>query len=197
MNIRLLDSLPWPKSKLRCNIDTKLEPLGESAVVAVYNTHARTERGVSELRRAGVDLRTLSVIGKHTLTDEYAVGCYSDGTSLKNCGRTDVGWGLFWRLLVGSAFFAIPEIGPVLVAGPLAGRIVAALESAAVLGGLSAIGASLVAMGIPRNCVSEYETALKTDKYLLLVNGSTIEVGKARGILESTLLAEVGIGVAR
>ncbi len=64
--------------------------------------------------------------------------------------------------------------------------IIGALEGAVVVGGLSAIGAGLVGMGIPKNSVVEYELALKTDKYLLMVNGSASEVDKAKGILEST-----------
>jgi hypothetical protein len=32
----------------------------------------------------------------------------------------------------------------------------------------------------------EYELALKTDKYLLMVHGSSADVDKARGILEAT-----------
>jgi len=52
------------------------------------------------------------------------------------------------------------------------------------VGGLSAIGAGLVGMGIPKDSVVEYELALKTDKFLLLVHGSAAAVDKARLILE-------------
>ena len=48
------------------------------------------------------------------------------------------------------------------------------------------IGAGFVSMGIPKNSVVEYELALKTDQFLLLVNGSTAKVEKARGILAAT-----------
>jgi len=44
-------------------------------------------------------------------------------------------------MLFGSAFFFIPGIGPLLVAGPLITWIVGAAEGAVVVGGLSAIGA--------------------------------------------------------
>jgi hypothetical protein len=45
--------------------------------------------------------------------------------------------------MFGSAFFAIPGLGPILVAGPLVASIVGALEGAAVGRGLSALGAGL------------------------------------------------------
>ena len=41
-------------------------------------------------------------------------------------------------------------------------------------------------MGIPKDSVIEYELALKTDKYLLFVNGTAAEVDTARSILEKT-----------
>ena len=80
----------------------------------------------------------------------------------------------------------IPGIGPVLVAGPLVGWIVGAVEGTVVVGGLSAIGAGLVGMGIPKDTVVEYELALKTDKFLLMVHGSEAAVDKAKDILEGT-----------
>lgn len=158
----------------------------QSSVVAVYGTHEGAEQGVKELQRAGVNMQTLSIIGKDTHTDEQVVGYYNTGDRMKYWGKTGALWGGFWGLMFGSAFFAIPGIGPVLVAGPVIAWIVGALEGAIVVGGMSAIGAGLVGMGIPNNSVIEYELALKTDKYLLMVNGSAAEVDKARGIMEST-----------
>jgi hypothetical protein len=156
------------------------------AMVAVYGTHDGAEAGVKELQRAGIDMSTLSIIGKDTHTDEHVVGYYNTGDRMKYWGKTGAFWGGFWGLLFGSAFFVIPGIGPVLVAGPAVAWIVGALEGALVFGGISAIGAGLVGMGIPKDSVIEYELALKTDKYLLMVNGTEAEVNRARKILEST-----------
>jgi hypothetical protein len=105
---------------------------------------------------------------------------------MKYWGKTGAFWGGFWGLLFGSAFFAIPGIGPVLVAGPLVAWIIGALEGAAVFGSLSAIGAGLYGMGIPKDSVVQYEMALKTDQFLLMVHGAVAEVEKAREIIEST-----------
>ena len=157
-----------------------------NAVVAVYATQEGAEQGVKELQRAGIDMRTLSIIAKGTHTDEHVVGYYNTGDRMKSWGKAGAFWGGFWGLLFGSAFFAIPGIGPILIAGPVIGWIVAALEGAVVVGGLSAIGAGLVGMGIPKDSVVEYELALKTDKYLLMVHGSSAEVDKARDILVNT-----------
>jgi hypothetical protein len=95
-------------------------------------------------------------------------------------------WGGFWGLLFGSALFAIPGLGPILVAGPLVAWIVAGLEGAAVVGGVSAVGAGLVSIGIPKDSVLKYEVALKTDKFLLVVHGTPEAVDKAKNIIGGT-----------
>ena len=119
------------------------------------------------------------------------MGYYNNGDRMKYWGKAGAFWGGFWGLLFGSAFFAIPGIGPVLVAGPLVAWIVGALEGAVVVGGVSAIGAGLYGMGIPKDSVVQYEMALKTDKFLLMVHGTATEVEKAKDIIERTLPAKV------
>jgi hypothetical protein len=86
----------------------------------------------------------------------------------------------------GAAAFAIPGLGPILVAGPLVGWIIAGLEGAAVVGGVSAVGAGLVSIGIPKDSVLKYDVALKTDKFLLVVHGSPDAVAKAKEIIAGT-----------
>jgi hypothetical protein len=158
----------------------------QNAVVAIYETHAGAEEAIKELERAGIDLHALSIVGKNTHTDEHVVGYYNAGDRMKYWGKTGAFWGGVWGLLFGSAFFAIPGIGPVLVAGPMVAWIVAALEGAAVMGGLSAVGAGLYSIGIPKDSVVQYEMAIKTDKFLLMVHGTAGEVETARSILGNT-----------
>ncbi len=157
-----------------------------NAVVAVYDTHVEAEEAVKALQRAGIDMRTLSVVGKNTHTDEHVVGYYNTGDRMKYWGKTGAFWGGFWGLLFGAAFFAVPGLGPILAAGPVVAWIVGALEGATLFGGLSAIGAGLYSMGIPKDSVVQYETALKTDQFLLMVHGATAEVAKAAEVLQGT-----------
>ena len=158
----------------------------QNAVVAVYGTHAEAEEAVKMLQRAGIDMRTLSIVGRDTHTEEHPVGYYNAGDRMKYWGKAGAFWGGLWGMLFGSAFFFIPGIGPLLVAGPLVAWIVGGLEGAAVVGGLSALGAALVGMGIPKDSVVQYELALKTDKFLLMVQGPASLVEKARDIIGAT-----------
>jgi uncharacterized membrane protein len=164
----------------------EIEMSEQNAVVAVYETHEGAEEAVKELQRAGIDLHALSIVGKGAHTDEHVVGYYNTGDRMKYWGKTGAFWGGLWGLLFGSALFAIPGIGAVLVAGPVVAWIVGALEGAAVVGGFSAIGAGLYSMGIPKDSVLQYETELKTDRFLLMVHGSAREVETARAIIANT-----------
>jgi hypothetical protein len=157
-----------------------------NSVVAVYDSHDEAEHAIKALQQAGVDMKSLSIAGRGTHTDEHVVGYYNAGDRMKYWGKVGAFWGGFWGLLFGSALFAIPGIGPVLVAGPLVGWIVAGLEGAVVVGGVSALGAGLVSIGIPKDSVIKYEAALKTDKFLLIVHGSPDAVYGARFILDGS-----------
>jgi len=159
---------------------------GTNSVAAIYATHEQAEHAIKELQKAGVDMKSLSIAARDTHTDEHVVGYYNAGDRMKYWGKVGAFWGGFWGFLFGSGLFLIPGLGPILVAGPLVAWIIAGLEGAAVVGGVSAIGAGLVSIGIPKDSVLKYEVALKTDKFLLVVHGTPGAVANAHEILART-----------
>jgi hypothetical protein len=161
------------------------------AVIAVYDNHSAAEDAVKELQKSGFDMKKLSVVGKDYHTDEQVVGYYNAGDRMKYWGKWGAFWGGFWGLLFGAAFFWVPAIGPVLVGGPLVAWIVAGLEDAVVVGGLSAIGAGLFSIGIPKDSIVTYETAIKAGKYLVIAHGTSAETATARNVLGTLKAADV------
>ena len=109
-----------------------------NSVVAVFGSHAQTEDAIRELHKGGFDMKKLSIVGKDYHTEEHVVGYYTTGDRMLYWGKLGAFWGGFWGLLFGSAFFWVPGIGQLLVAGPLVMWIVGALEGAVVTGGLTA-----------------------------------------------------------
>jgi hypothetical protein len=67
------------------------------------------------------------------------------------------------------------------------------LEGAVVVGGLSALGAGLYSIGIPKDSILRYETAIQADKFLLVVHGTADEMMKAKNILKVTSPEESNI----
>ena len=138
-------------------------------------------------------MKKLSIVGKDYHTDEHVVGYYNTGDRMMYWGKLGAFWGGLWGMLFGSAFFLIPGVGPLVVAGPLVAWIVGALETAAVMGGLSALGAALVSIGIPKNSVLQYEANLKAGKFLLILHGTPQEVEAAKDRLDTTEATETTV----
>lgn len=95
-----------------------------NAVVAIYDTHSDAEEAIDELKKSSFDVTKLSVVGKDYHTEEHVVGYYNAGDRIKYWGKMGAFWGGLWGLLVGAAFFWVPGVGPLLVAGPVAAWII-------------------------------------------------------------------------
>ena len=82
--------------------------------------------------------------------EEHVLGLYTVGDRMRAWGASGGFWGAVRGLLLGSAVFVMPPIGIVVAAGPITLMLVTALESAVVAGGVSALCAALVELGMPR-----------------------------------------------
>ena len=77
-------------------------------------------------------------------------------------------------------------MGHIIVLGYLATVMIAGVENAILTGGLSALGAALYSLGIPKDSVLEYETAVKANDFLVAVHGTPAEMTGARSIFQTT-----------
>ena len=165
----------------------------EISVVAIYPQHSDAENAINLLKKGNFDIKKLAIVGKGYHTEDDIVGYYTTGDRMKHWGKMGAFWGGLWGLLAGSAFFLIPGVGPVVVAGSAVAWIVGALESAAVVGGLSALGAGLYSKGISKGSVLKYESSIKAGKYLLIAHGTPENAEAARRILDNTGAEEINI----
>jgi hypothetical protein len=164
-----------------------------SAVVGVFDTHVQAEQAVKALEAGGFPMRRLSIIGKGYHTEEKPTGFYTTGDRVKAWGGAGLFWGSLWGLLFGAAFFWIPGVGPIAVAGPFVHLLVAALEGAVVVGGVSALGAALVSLGLPKREVIKYERYVKADRFLMIAHGTPEEVARARELMEQEKAVETAV----
>ena len=158
----------------------------KNCVVAVFKSHDQAEGAIRKPQKDGFDMKQLSIVGKDVHTEEHVVGYYNAGDRMLYWGKQGAFWGGFWGLLFGSAFFWVPGVGPLLVAGPLVMWIVGALEGAVVVGGISALGGALASIGIPDNSVVQYESEVKNGKLLLVAHGTADDVERAKDLLDET-----------
>lgn len=160
-----------------------MQPTG--TVIAVFAGHAAADKVVKSLASSGIDIKNLSVIGKGYHTEEKVIGFYNIGDRMKVWGSRGALWGGLWGLFFGGLFLTIPVVGHVIVLGYLAATIASAIEGAAVIGGLSMIGAALSSIGIPKDSVMTCEAAVKTDSFLVMAHGTAEEMLRARVILDA------------
>jgi hypothetical protein len=151
-----------------------------NAVMRVCDPDAEAQATIKELRRSGFDMNKLSIVGKDYHTAERAIGYHNAGDRMKVWRQLGDFWGGLSGFLIGSAFYSIPGIGPVIVFGPLVSWIVRALEGTVMVGGLSALGAGLHSIGIPKYRIMEYEKALVSDKIIVIAHGKADDITQSQ-----------------
>jgi len=155
-------------------------------VIAVFADHQAAAAAVKKLSASGFEMKNLSIVGKGYHSEEKVVGFYSAGDRIKFWGTRGAFWGGFWGLFLGGLFMTIPVVGHVIVLGYLASVLISGLETAVMVGGLSALGAALYSIGVPKDSVIEYESALKADRFLVMAYGPAAEMARAKAILGTT-----------
>jgi hypothetical protein len=153
------------------------------SIVAVFPAHDIADTAVKRLAAAGFDIKNLSVVGKGFHSEERVVGFYNTGDRIKFWGKRGAVWGGLWGLFFGGLFLSIPVIGHVVVLGYLATAAISIVESTVLFGGLSAIGAALYSIGIPKDSVIHYEMAMRADGFLVMAHGTAEELSRAKEIL--------------
>ena len=173
--------------------EDQMENVKVDSVIAVFADHNAAETAVKKLTTAGFEMKNLSVVGKGYHTDEKVVGFYNAGDRIKFWGKRGAFWGGFWGLFLGGLFMTVPVVGHVVVLGYLATIAIAGIENAVLVGGLSALGAALYSIGIPKDSVIQYEAALKADSFLVMAHGTAEEMARAKTILGSAKPSRVDV----
>jgi hypothetical protein len=114
------------------------------------------------------------------------VAVYHARDRMNYWSKLGVFWGSIWGFLSGTVFFAVAGTGPVLVSGSLLASIIAALQGRVVVGALTAIGAGLYCIRIPKDSLIQSDTNLNARRFLLLGHSSKGEIARVRDVLKTT-----------
>ncbi|HWO97181.1 MAG TPA: general stress protein [Bacillus sp. (in: firmicutes)] len=157
----------------------------EKHIVGVYDTEAEAIRAVEDLKEKGYRAEDISVIGKNrrdieAIADETGTKA---GEGAAAGAATGGAIGGLAGLLAGVGALAIPGIGPILAAGPIA----ATLTGAAVGAGTGGLAGALIGMGIPEDEADRYDSYVKEGKILVLVDRDRNNVNFDRETLTDDL----------
>ncbi|VBB08035.1 heat induced stress protein yflt [Lucifera butyrica] len=141
------------------------------AVIGVFSTRDQAEKAVEELRRQGFSTEEINILSK----DRRGQGGDVQDDDITDGAMTGGTIGGIGGLLLGAGALAIPGIGPVIAAGPIAAAL-----SGAVAGGLAG---GLIDWGIPAEASEHYEQEVARGGILAVIRTQSTKVNQAAQIL--------------
>jgi hypothetical protein len=150
---------------------------GMKAVIGVFGSQKDAEQAVNQLRQKGFNNEEINIVsknqgGKKQGGKEYVDDDISDGALT---GGTLGGIG---GLILGAGALAIPGVGPIIAAGPIAAAL-----SGAVAGGLAG---GLIDWGIPAEVSRHYEQEVAEGGILAVIKTTQQKVDQAAQILRQS-----------
>lgn len=149
------------------------------AIVGVFETKARADKAVADLKAAGFDDDDIGMIHRNSEGKTVKTGA-ADDTYAEEGAVAGAVAGAAGGALVGAGIMAgiIPVIGPVLALGTLGTILANAAGGAAIVG----LTGALIGWGIPEEDAEYYENEVKSGRFLVTVENSDRDA-EARSIL--------------
>lgn len=169
--------------------------------VGVFSKRSDAEDALQELRDAGFQMDRVSLIAKDVDGDDR----FSDANvrdidhdnkaddGAKKGALTGGALGGLTGLLVGLGALAIPGISPVMLAGATATALATALSGGAIGAAAGGLIGGLIGLGIPEERAKVYSDRVSGGDYLVMVDGTDDEIGRAEAILSRRGIQEWGI----
>jgi len=145
-------------------------------VIGVFSSHDQAEKAVSELRNKGFE-KEISILAKEEKsykgTDKNTE--MFGGDSLSDGATTGGVIGGIAGLAIGAGALAIPGLGPIIAAGPIAG-----LLSGAATGG---VAGGLADWGIPEDRSKYYEGQVREGNIVATLKTNDEKINSAADVL--------------
>ncbi len=162
-------------------------------LVALFDRHDQAEDAVRRLAERDVPLDQISLLARSGGSGDDVIGIVHPdvGERMQVWGKQGALWGGLLGALAGAAGLVfLPEIGPVLVLGPLAQMIGGGVLSAGLVGagsavaaGLSQIGVLLQQHGLPAEELERLHQAIEQGDTVVLIPGDLAEQTEADDVL--------------
>ncbi|NLY56253.1 MAG: hypothetical protein GX058_07070 [Firmicutes bacterium] len=144
-------------------------------LVATFSSSDDAEQAVNALKEAGFSDEEISVVARDDGGQDGDDDGFGMGQNLTGGTATGGALGGLAGLLAGAGALAIPGIGPIIAAGPIAAGL-----SGAVMGGLAG---GLIDLGIPEERGQYYEDRVREGDILVAVKADDDQADQADRIL--------------
>jgi hypothetical protein len=156
-----------------------------ATVIGVFNGESQAEKAVRALRDDGFTTNEINVVAKGEEGAEENDPGLTMGQDLTTGAATGGALGGLAGLLAGIGALAIPGLGPIVAAGPIAAGL-----SGAVAGGLAG---GLVDWGIPESRGRHFAERVKQGRVLALIKTGATKVDRAADLLRQNGAEEVEV----
>jgi hypothetical protein len=147
-------------------------------VVAVYDSLSAAEGALMVLKHSGVPSEQVSLMAKQVKGSVPEEQALEMGDRAEKDATTGAGVGALVGLLAGAPLLAIPGVGPILAAGPIATAL-----TGGIVGGF--LG-SMQGWGVQSDRAESYEDKVRAGKVLVIVHGEPRDVAQAVRLLQTT-----------
>lgn len=146
-------------------------------VLGVFDNTMQAEKAVDDLQRQGFNKEDISIVARESSARRggRSRGDMEASQDISGGIATGSAIGGVAGLLAGVGALAIPGLGPVVAAGPIAAAL-----SGAVTGG---IAGGLIDWGIPEDAGQRFEQRVREGKILALVRTDDSKINEAADIL--------------
>jgi len=159
--------------------------MARQIITALFDDLTTAQSALSDLVNAGIQRDDISLVAADS-TGDYARRINSTDVIDEDVkGGEGAGFGAVVGALVGLGAMAIPGIGPIIAAGPIAAALIGAGVGAAAGAVTGGITASLVDMGVDTATATYYEEGLRRGGTLVIVNTDDAQVNKVISSLNS------------
>ncbi len=156
---------------------------GVKSVIGVFNSRDSAEQAVNSLRSQGFTTEEINIVSKNKKQQGQDTEYYED--DITDGALTGGTLGGIGGLLLGAGALAIPGVGPVLAAGPIAAAL-----SGAVAGG---IAGGLIDWGIPAEAGRRYEQQVAQGGILAIIRSDAAKSNQAAQVLRQNGAKDVEI----
>jgi hypothetical protein len=138
----------------------------------VYDLLDQAQRVIDELESSGYPTKQISLVTRNVTEQVPHEETLQLGDNTERNAVKGAGFGGLFGLLLGAPLLAIPGVGPVLLAGPLAVGM-----TGAIVGGF--LG-SMSGWGVHSDRVEEYEELVRGGSVLVVAHGTPRQVAEAK-----------------
>jgi hypothetical protein len=152
-------------------------------VFYVLRSQLEVENALRVLYQAEIEMQQFSLIGKANQSEQQALGFFTAGERIRIWGGAGAFWRLVWGWLASPAVFFLPGMGLLAMAGPLVGKLLAAMEAAGAKGEIGALADTLEEIGFSSTQINQYQAALQGHQYVLMLHGNSSDAVRGLSLI--------------